>query len=640
MANILSSKTSTPQKGKNALAEQTKVELELLEAERVLEEGVASVIDIIAPAALRVTANYIQVGNQYAATMFLYAYSRYVQTGWFSPIINLSKPFDVSIYIYPVDSAQILKTLKNRTAQVQSQIDIEAEKGSARDPMLETAYKDIEELRDKLQQGTERFFKLGVYLTAYADTEKDLRDSLKEIESLLQARLIYTKRSLLQMEQGFNSTMPLANDELGITTNMNTAPISTIFPFISSDLTTNKGILYGINRHNSSLILFDRFSMENANTVVFAKSGGGKSYMTKLEVLRSMMIGADVIIIDPEKEYEHLAETVDGAYLDISLSSQNRINPFDLPRSVEGESIRDLVRQGVTQVKALVNLMLGKLDPTEDALMDLALIQTYAKRDITEESSDLSTVEFPTMTDLMEILQGMSGAESLAQRLTKFTEGTFAGLFSQSTNININKQLVVFSIRDLEDELRPIGMFLVLSYIWNITRSHMKKRIMVIDEAWIMMQFEDSARFLHGLAKRARKYFLGITTITQDVQDFLNNDYGRAVVTNSSIQILLKQSEATIDVIAQTFHLTEGEKFLLLESGVGEGIFRAGTSHVAIKVYASYSEDQIITSDPQQLLEIEEAKNAFREAQEALKNGSAPNSEPTPAPKTTGGEIA
>jgi type IV secretory pathway VirB4 component len=458
-------------------------------------------------------------------------------------------------------------------------------------------------------QGTENYFRFALYFTIYATDLKELDKFSSTLESSLGSKLIVTKRALLQTQNGLNSTLPLGLDELDVANNMNTSPLSSCFPFVSSDLTSNDGILYGINRHNNSLILFDRFAMENANSVVFAKSGAGKSYAVKLEVLRSLMVGTEVIIVDPENEYQHLASAVGGTYLSVSLNSPSRINPFDIPVAIEGESNADVLRTAVIDLLGLFSLMIGKLNPTEEALMDKAIWQTYAKKDITPDLADFRGMEYPTMNDLVEILNGMVGAEGLGQRLTKFTEGTFGGLLNQQTNVVLNNQLVVFSIRDLEEELRPIAMYIILNYIWNIVRSELKKRILAVDEAWILMQHEDSARFLFGIAKRARKYYLGLTTITQDVADFLASPYGKPIVTNSSIQMLLKQSPAAINVIAETFFLTEGEKYLLLESEVGEGIFFAGLKHAAIKIYASYVEDQIITTDPKQLLEIQESQD-------------------------------
>ncbi|HLD08803.1 MAG TPA: DUF87 domain-containing protein, partial [Methylophilaceae bacterium] len=424
------------------------------------------------------------------------------------------------------------------------------------------------------------------------------------------SKLVYSRRALWQGEQGFNSTLPIGNDELQIYFNMNTSPVASSFPFISSELTSDNGILYGINRHNNSLILFDRFSLQNANSCVFATSGAGKSYAVKLEVLRSMMMGTDVIIIDPEMEYKHLCEAVGGAYISISLNSEAKINPFDLPRPVGDVQAGDIIRSAVITLKGLMRLMLGQLTHLEDSIIDRALLETYAKKDITA-NSDLSKVEPPVMADFEEVLAGMQGGEDLVLRLKKYTQGTFAGLFNSPTNVDVRNQLIVFSVRDLEDELRPIAIYTIVNYIWNVVRSELKKRILAIDEAWWLMQQEDSAKFIFALVKRCRKYYLGVTTITQDVNDFLNSPYGQAIVTNSSLQLLLKQSPAGIDKIVQTFLLTEGEKYLLLECGVGEGIFFAGSKHAAIKVVASYTEDQLITSDPRQLLEIEQAKKEF-----------------------------
>ncbi len=573
--------------------------------DKTYKEGLTTLRDLIAPASLKFESSYFELNGKYCRSFFVLAYPRFLSSNWLSFIIQAEGALDVSMFIYPIDSETILKKLKSKVGEIGSQMAINQEKGVVRDPMLETAYSDVEGLRDALVQGTERYFRFALYFTLYADDIKELEKNSSTLESALGAKLIVTKRALMQTQDGFNSTLPLGVDDLDVGNNMNTSPLSTSFPFVSSDLTGNDGILYGINRHNNSLILFDRFAMENANSVVFAKSGAGKSYAVKLEVLRSLMVGVEVIIVDPENEYKHLADAVGGTYLSVSLNSTSRINPFDLPVAIEGEETGDVLRSAVVNLLGLFNLMLGKLNPTEEALMDKAVWQTYAKKDITL-TSDFKIVEYPTMNDLIEILQGMVGAESLAQRMSKYTEGTFAGLFNQPTNVVLNNQLVVFSIRDLEDELRPIAMYIVLGYIWNVVRSELKRRILVLDEAWIMMQHEDSARFVFGMAKRARKYYLGLTTITQDVADFMASPYGKPIVTNSSIQLLLKQSPAAINVIAETFFLTEGEKYLLLESEVGEGIFFAGLKHAAIKIYASYVEDQIITTDPKQLLEQEE----------------------------------
>lgn len=587
---------------------------EIIEEEKAFRRGVLTVRDIISPASLQTTPKHLLLGSKFVRTLFVIGYPRYISVGWFAPIINLNLTFDVSMFFYPVKSAVILKQLKNKVGSLEAQIISDAEKGAARDPLRETALRDIEYLRDALTQGTEKFFQFSLYVTLYSDDLEELDRMSDQVEDIFGSRLVYSRRVYFQAEQGFNSTLPLGNDELYITFNMNSSPIASSFPFISSELTSDRGILYGINRHNNSLILFDRFSLQNANSVVFATSGAGKSYAIKLEILRSLMMGSEVIVIDPEYEYKHLAEAVGGTYINISLASENKINPFDLPRAIGGEAKpKDIIRSAVITLKGLVRLMLGKLNYDEDSIVDRALLETYAKKDITPDS-DLSAIEPPVMSDFEQVLDGMEGGSDLALRLKKYTEGTFAGLLNSPTNVEMNNQLVCFSVRDLEDELRPLAIYTIVNYIWNTVRSEMRQRILVIDEAWWMMQNEDSAKFIFALVKRCRKYYLGVTTITQDVNDFLTSPYGQAIVTNSSLQILLKQSPAAIDLIQKTFLLTEGEKYLLLECGVGEGIFFAGNKHVAMKVVASYTEDQLITSDPRQLLEIEEAKKEFNES--------------------------
>ncbi|MBA3047250.1 ATP-binding protein [Patescibacteria group bacterium] len=587
---------------------------ELVEEEKAYRRGAISIKDLIAPASLQVNPDYLRLGEKYVRTIFVVGYPRYISVGWFAPIINMNSTFDIAMFFYPVKSAIILKQLKKKVGALEAQIVSDAEKGAARDPLRETALRDIEALRDAITQGIEKFFQFSLYITMYTESKEELDRFSDEIEDIFGSRLVYSKKVFFQAEQGFNSTLPLANDELYITFNMNSSPIASSFPFISSELTSDNGILYGINRHNNSLILFDRFSLQNANSVVFATSGAGKSYAIKLEILRSLMMGTDVIIIDPEHEYKHLSDAAGGTYINISLASENKINPFDLPRSIMGGAkTEDIIRSAVITLKGLIRLMLGDLNNNEDSIVDRALLETYAKKDITPDS-DLSKIEPPIMQDFQDILEGMEGGADLALRLRKYTQGTFAGLFNSPTNVKMDNQLVCFSVRDLEDELRPIAIYTIVTYIWNVVRSEMKKRILVIDEAWWLMQHEDSAKFIYALVKRCRKYYLGVTTITQDVNDFLTFTYGQAIVNNSALQLLMKQAPASIDLVKKTFALTEGEKYLLLECAVGEGIFFAGAKHAAIKIVASYTEDQLITSDPRQLLEIEEAKREFAES--------------------------
>ncbi len=570
--------------------------------------------DNIAPSAIEITSKSLRIGDKTARTFFVISYPRYLTDNWFTPIINLDKIFDVAIYIQPIDTAQLLKQFQKKIAEVESQILVRQQKGVVRDPMLDTAYQDLEELRDNLTQAQEKMFNVGLYITIYADNDTELFRTESEIRSILESKMVYIKPTLFQQEDGFKSVAPLGTDKLEVTQKLNSEPLSSIFPFVSFDLTSETGILYGVNRHNSSLVIFDRFSLENYNSIIFAKSGAGKSYATKLEIIRTLMFDTDVIVIDPEREYEYLAEAIGGRYFNISLSSDHHINPFDLPIPREDEAPADVLRSNIINLVGLFRIMLGGLTPEEDSIIDRAITETYALKDITADS-DFSTIEPPLLSDFEMVLGGMEGSESILQRLSKYTKGSWANFINQPTNVDINKKFVVFSVRDMEDDLKPAAMYIVTHFIWNAVRKELKKRLLVVDEAWWMMKSEDTASFLYSIAKRGRKYFLGLCTITQDVGDFMKSPYGVPIVTNSSIQLLLKQSPSTIDVLQKTFNLTDEEKYLLLESSVGEGIFFAGLKHVAIKIIASYTEDQIITSDPSQVLAIKRSKQEFQEQQ-------------------------
>ena len=567
--------------------------------------------DVIAPSGIEIASRSINISGTYARTFFAVSYPRYLNDGWLEPILNLEKELDVSIVIHPIDTAETLKKFQKKVAEVQSQINVRAEQGMVRDPQLEAAYRNLEDLRDKLQQAEEKLFDVGLYVTLYGEDEAALNKTESEIKGILDSRLIYLKPALFQQEQGIKSVLPFMQDELLIHSKFNSSPLSSFFPFTSFDLTSDSGILYGINRHNSSLVLFDRFALTNYNSVTFATSGAGKSYTCKLEILRSLMFGTEVIVIDPEREYEYLAEATGGRFFNISLSSTHHINPFDLPAPQEDENPEDVLRSHVIELIGLFRLMLGGLSAEEETIIDQAIIETYALKDIAG-NTDFSNLEPPLLSDFEMVLAGMEGSSSLISRLQKYTSGTWSGFMNQATNVDINQKFVVFSLRDMEDELKTIAMYIITNHIWSAIRRRLAKRLLVIDEAWWMMKSEDTASFLFMLAKRGRKYYLGLSTITQDVDDFLRSPYGIPMITNSSLQLLMKQSPTAIDNIQSTFNLTDEEKFLLLESGVGEGIFFAGLKHVAIKVIASYTEDQIITSDPSQILQIKKAREELR----------------------------
>lgn len=579
------------------------------------ESALMTLEDVIAPSAIKINPRSINISGTAARAFFAVSYPRYLNDGWLEPILNLEREMDISIVVHPIDTSDTLKKFQKKVAEVQSQMNINAEQGVVRDPQLEAAYRNLENLRDKLQQGEEKLFDVGLYIAVYGEDDEALDEAESEIKGILDARLVYLKPALFQQEQGIKSILPTMDDELRVHSKFNSAPLSSFFPFTSFDLTTDSGILYGINRHNSSLILFDRFSLTNYNSVTFATSGAGKSYTTKLEILRSLMFGTEVIVIDPEREYEYLAESAGGRFFDISLSSPHHINPFDLPKPMEDENPENLLRSHIIQLIGLFRLMLGGLSPEEETVLDQALHEVYALKDITGDT-DFSDLEPPLLSDFEMVLAGMEGSGSLITRLQKYTTGTWSGFINQPTNVDINQKFIVFSLRDMEDELKTVAMYIITHHIWTMIRRRLQKRLLVIDEAWWMMKSEDTASFLFSLAKRGRKYYLGLSTITQDVEDFLRSPYGIPMITNSSLQLLMKQSPTAIDTVQDTFNLTDEEKMLLLESNVGEGIFFAGLKHVAIKVIASYTEDQIITSDPSQILQIRNARKELEAAQE------------------------
>lgn len=591
------------EKAKNEAAKRA----EYNQGEAEYQKGLVGLRDLLAPSDMKVNFGDMKLSGVTTKSLLVTSYPRYLSSNWMSPIINFDSTMNISHFIYPFDSERVLNILKKKVTQMQATMRINREKGLVRDPALETALQDAEELRTRIQRGQEKFFHFGFYMTVLDPDEKKAERNLKQLEATLGGQLMTSRRTNLRAEQAYHSTMPICEDELDSSVNMNTSPLSSSFPFTSATLTSEDGILYGLNRHNDSLVIYDRFSLENANSVVFAKSGAGKSYAVKLEILRSLMLGADVIVIDPENEYEDLSTTVGGTYLNVSLNSDKRINPFDLPQKLKDVDLKpgDLLRSNIITIHGLLKLMLGDITATEESLLDKALIDVYAIKGITMDLVDPSGLEPPTLPDLQNVLEGMKGTEDLVKKIEKYTKGTFSGIFNMPTNIDIKNGLMVFSVRDLEDQLRPIAMYIILNYIWNRVRSSLKKRLLVVDEAWTLMQHEDSAKFLFGLVKRARKYYLGITTITQDVEDFLKSKYGKPIITNSSMQLLLKQAPTAAEVLKTTFNLTDGEKYLLLNSGVGQGLFFAGNQHVAIQIIASYTENEIVTTNPEELIKKE-----------------------------------
>ncbi len=569
--------------------------------------GLVSIQDIIAPEAIEVDFTYQKINSVFTRTLFIAGYPRMVPANWLSPLINFPYSLDVAMHVTPVDIKEVLQDLRRKITEMEAEITSDIRSGKISNIDTEIKLEDAKSMQEQLAKGAERFYQFGLYVTLSAPTLEELEKMTKQLQSLLGSMLLISKKASLQMDEGFKTTLPMGVDKLKILRNMDTTSLATTFPFTSSELTMDSGIVYGINEHNGSLVIFDRFSMENANMVVFAKSGAGKSYAVKLEALRQIMFGTEILILDPEKEYEDMAASVGGEYINFSFNSPTKINPFDLSSMYE-EGENEL-GQKIISLHALLKVMLGAMSPEEEATLDRALVATYKAKGITPDP-DTQTKEPPLMEDLYKALIGFenTAGQQLAMRLEKYIKGSFRGIFDQHTNIDIRNQMTVFTVRDIEEELRPVAMFMILDFIWTRVRKNRKKRMLIVDEAWYFMKHQDTASFLHSMAKRARKYYLGVTTITQDVEDFMHSDYGKAIVTNASIQLLLKQSSAAIPILADIFYLSEGEQRLLMAADVGEGLFFAGQNHVAMRVIASPEEHVVITTNPEEIAQIQAAR--------------------------------
>ena len=571
-----------------------------------LSQGTTNVKDVIAPEAIEVDWSDIKINDTYYRTLFVAGYPRFVNANWLSPLINFPHSLSISMFIYPVDGKGVIEDLRRKIAEMEAELQGDIQRGRIINIDTQVKLEDARSLQEQLAKGAERFFQFGLYITI-RDDKKDILDRVtNHIKSALGALLIVAKTASLQVEDGFKTTLPTGLDKLKMNRNMDTTSLATTFPFTSSELTANEGLMYGINEHNDSLVVFDRFTLENANMVVFAKSGSGKSYLVKLEILRSLLFDTEVIVIDPEDEYRKLSDAIGGTYIDFSFSSPSRINPFELP--VVSEPDENELAMKIISLHSLLKIMVGDMNPSEEALLDRALVMTYQMKGINRDPATHS-LEPPLMEDLYKVLNGMEEAvaRGLADRLEKYVKGSFQGIFSQKSNINFGNQLTVFGIKNLSDELRPTAIFIILDYIWTKVKRDLKRRLLVVDEAWYLMKSEDSATFLYSIAKRARKYFLGLTTITQDVEDFLKSDHGKAIVSNSSLQVLMKQSSSAIEKLASTFFLSQGERHLLLTAEVGEALFFAGQNHVAMKVVASPEEHILITTNPQEAVDRQKA---------------------------------
>ncbi len=564
--------------------------------------------DIIAPLEFEIDFQHMEINGIFYKTLFVSGYPRFVGPNWLSPIINFEHSLRISTFYYPVDSQEILKKLRRKIGEMEATLYTYIEDRKVPDPTLKVALADAQQLQDSIAEGVSKFFHFSMYVTLSATSREKLEKITQNATATLAAMSVTAKPAVLQQEAGLIGTQPLGLDKLYITRNMDTTSIATTFPFVTSDLTMDHGIMYGINLHNKSLVIFERFDMENANTVIFAKSGAGKSYFVKLEVLRSLMLGTEIIVIDPENEFDLLSKAVNGAYISFSQDSGYKMNPFEL--SGVSDEDDDELRMKILSLQGFLKILLGSVTAIEQAIIDRALLLTYREKGITLDPATQRANQPPLLEDLYKVLKGMSEPEArpMASRLERYIIGSGAGIFNEASNVELNNPFTVFSIRDLQEEIRPMAMYLILEYIWTKIRKDKKRRILIIEEAWFMMLHDDSAKFLYSIAKRARKYHLGVTTVTQDVDDFLQNEMGRAIIANSSMQLLFVQSPTGMKRLKPAFDLTQGETDFLLHCDLGQAIFFAGNSHVAIQVVSSQAEHDLITTNPKDLEKMKKDK--------------------------------
>lgn len=528
-------------------------------------------------------------------------YPSYIDMLWTRDIMSLHAKWDMSFYLYPEDDGAIQSMLKQRSTQLKAELSDEMQKWVTVDKEIEQQYRDVEMIREKLTTKEERYFEFWNYTTIYDNNEEQLRETWKKFEQKISWYWIKIKNAIHRMDNWFTANLPICLDDMWIVRSAVTSSLAASFPFISSDLITKTGILYWVNAHTWGLVIFDRFNskLPNMNSVILATSWAWKSFTVKLEILRYLLNWVDIIVIDPENEYHGLCEKVGWTYVNIATSSQQFLNPFDMPPMIEDVEYGkwDLLRSQIMNLVWLIQILVWKLSPEEEALLDKALQNTYALKWFTFEMEDYTGKKPPLMEDLLHVLEWMQGGDQIALKLSKYVTWTFWKLFNNYTNIDINNSLTVFSIRDVEDALKTPAMFNVLNFIRSKVRAVKKQRLMVCDEAWIMLQNDISANFLFWLIKRARKYGLWITTISQDIEDFTRSQYWKPIVSNSSMQILLKQSVTSMKSLNQLLGLSEAEQQRLISVGVWEGLMFVWSQHVGVQILASPHEKGFITTD-------------------------------------------
>jgi len=612
-------KTSKQDEKADELREQIKKILEIPDSEykdsmitsdmrrfikQVDDEYTTNIADFkshIAPSYWEYKSNGMNISGILWKTYYTQRYPTYIDALRTRDLMSMHAKWDMSFFIYPEDDSAMQAMLKRKATQLKAELNEAMSKWITTDKEVEQQYRDVELIREKLSTREERYFELSNYFTIYNTDEATLKEDWKKYEQKVSGYWIAVKNATQRMDEWMTSTLPLCIDDLWITRSAVTSSLAGSFPFISNDLVQNTWIFYWLNLHTWWLVIMDRFNnkLPNMNSVILATSWAWKSFTVKLEILRYLMNGIDVIVIDPENEYKELCEAVGWTYVNIATNAQQYINPFDLPPRIEDVDYGkwDLLRSQIMTLIWLIQILIWKLTAEEEAVLDKAIQNTYALRWFSLDDDNYEWKQPPLMEDLMNVLNGMEGWEQVWLRLSKYATWTFGKLFNNYTNVDINNRITVFSIRDLEDALKTPAMYNVLNFIWTKVRSAKRQRLLVCDEAWIMLQNDVSANFMFSMTKRARKYWLWITTISQDIEDFVRSPYGKPIVSNSSIQILLKQSTTSIKSLNQLLGLSEAEQQKLISCGVWEWLIFAGNQHIAIKIVASPSEKDLITTD-------------------------------------------
>ena len=559
-------------------------------------------IDLLSYSGLEENAAYLQMGEKYVRTLFISAYPYVASTGWLNSLINFNYDSDISYHIEQIDPLLALPKLNRKITELESTKRQMIKSGKVIGSEITDPLESAVQLKDKIQRGQEKLFQISIYIALSANSLSELNKITKILESVMSTYLFYTKTASFQQLEGLQSILPRGENVLSQKRNLDSSSAALTFPFVSSELVQESGILYGVNRANNSLVIIDRFSLNNANSIIFAQSGSGKSYTAKVEILRHLMQGTKVIVIDPEREYKQLAKSVNGTYIKLSATSQEKINPFDLSLST-GSKEQDL-SEHVGNLTEIISLMVGNLSAEERGVIDKAIMQTYKKFGyllkgaVKKKHTKQNT--FPLLKDFYKTLKGMK-QKDLCSRLERFVKGSLTNVFDSQTNIKLDNRLVIFDIKDLHESLRQIMMVVVANFVDSQVKSNPEKRILVIDEGWLLLEFEESARFISGLVRRARKYYLGVTIISQQAQDFLKQDYGRAIASQSSLRILMKQDTTTIKKVSEEFHLSEYEQHFLLTCDRGEALIIADLHHVGVKIVASRKEHPLLTTDPREI---------------------------------------